>query len=190
MFGRKNTKDLLMKKNYKKISKKLKKQTFCAFLFLTVLFMFCACDSNNKSNNTSINASKINNFCYNGVEIKIHSKAQDIISKLGTPTKEESFNLGCGDSSLGYIYTYNGFYIVANPTDDIYYIEKIMITNDLISTPEGAYVGMNKDDIFKLYGDPDAQSDEILRYSSSDFMLQFDLNTQGKVKTIIYKSIN
>ena len=66
-------------------------------------------------------------------------------------------------------------------------VDKIKITSDLVSTPEGASVGMSKSEIIKLLGEPNAKSDEILRYVAGGTMLQFDLNSEGKVVTITYK---
>ena len=158
---------------------------------LLTLTMFASCNTNKTTDgDDSANASAIKNFTYKSTEIKINSDSKDVVAKLGEPKDTEVFDAGCGDSTPGYIYSYNGFEIITNPKDGVNLVDKIKITSDLVSTPEGASVGMDKSDIIKIYGEPSAQSDEILRYTSGGTMLQFDLNSAGKVTTITYKPAN
>ena len=158
---------------------------------LLMLTLFAACDTASadadEEKTTIATTSTIKSFTYKGTEIKINADSKDITAKLGEPKSTEVFDAGCGDSTPGYIYAYNGFEITTNPIDGIDYVNKIKITSDLVSTPEGASVGMSKSEILKLYGEPDAKSDEILRYVAAGTMLQFDLNSDGVVISITYK---
>ena len=158
---------------------------------LLTLTMLASCNtSENTDGGEGASKSALKSFTYKGTEVKINSDSKDIVAKLGEPKETEVFDAGCGDSTPGYIYSYNGFEIVTNPKDGVNLVDKVKITSDLVSTPEGASVGMDKSDIIKIYGEPSAQSDEILRYTSGGTMLQFDLNGAGKVTTITYKPAN
>ena len=158
---------------------------------LLTLTLFAACNTSEPTDgDDSANASAIKNFTYKSTEIKINSDSKDVVAKLGEPKDTEVFDAGCGDSTPGYIYSYNGFEIITNPKDGVNLVDKIKITSDLVSTPDGASVGMDKSDIIKIYGEPSAQSGEILRYTSGGTMLQFDLNSAGNVTTITYKPAN
>ena len=158
---------------------------------LLTLTLFASCNTSEPTDgDDSANASAIKNFTYKSTEIKINSDSKDVVAKLGEPKDTEVFDAGCGDSTPGYIYSYNGFEIITNPKDGVNLVDKIKITSDLVATPEGASVGMDKSDIIKIYGEPSAQSGEILRYTSGGTMLQFDLNSAGNVTTITYKPAN
>ena len=136
------------------------------------------------------NISTIKAFIYNGVEIKVNSDSEDIIAKLGEPNSMSASDSCMGDSSYVYFYSYNEVDITTYPKNGVDYIDRIWIRSDLLSTPEGASIGMDKSDIIKIYGEPSAQSDKILVYTSGGTMLQFDLNSAGKVTTITYKPAN
>ena len=158
---------------------------------LLTLTMLASCNtSENTDGGEDASKSALKSFTYKGTEVKINSDSKDIVAKLGEPKSTEVFDAGCGDSTPGYIYSYNGFEIITNPKDSVNLVDKVKITSDLVATPEGASVGMDKSDITKIYGEPDAKSDEILRYVGSGVMLQFDLNGSGKVTTITYKPAN
>ncbi len=169
----------------------MKKILLILLASLLTLTLFVACNTSETTDgDNNENTSAIKNFTYKNTEIKINSDSKDIVAKLGEPKDTEVFDAGCGDSTPGYIYSYNGFEIITNPKDGVNLVDKIKISSDLVSTPDGASVGMDKSDIIKIYGEPSAQSDEILRYTSGSTMLQFDLNGAGKVTTITYKPAN
>ena len=170
------------------------KKILLILLALTLtLTMLAACNTGKNSdedNTTDASTSAIKTFSYKGNAITVNSDSKDIVEKLGEPKATEVFDAGCGDSTPGYIYSYNGFEIITNPMDGVNLVDKIKISSDLVSTPEGATIGMDKSDITKIYGEPYAKSDEILRYVSGSTMLQFDLNGAGKVIAITYKPAN
>ena len=169
----------------------MKKILLILLAALLTLTMLASCNtSENTDGGEGASKSALKSFTYKGTEVKINADSKDIVAKLGEPKSTEVFDAGCGDSTPGYIYSYNGFEIITNPKDGVNLVDKVKISSDLVSTPEGASVGMDKSDITKIYGEPDAKSDEILRYVGGGVMLQFDLNGSGKVTTITYKPAN
>ena len=169
----------------------MKKILLILLAALLTLTMLASCNtSENTDGGEGASKSALKSFTYKGTEVKINADSKDIVAKLGEPKATEVFDAGCGDSTPGYIYSYNGFEIITNPKDGVNLVDKVKISSDLVSTPEGASVGMDKSDITKIYGEPDAKSDEILRYVGGGVMLQFDLNGSGKVTTITYKPAN
>ena len=169
----------------------MKKILLILLAALLTLTMLASCNtSENTDSGEGASKSALKSFTYKGTEVKINADSKDIVAKLGEPKSTEVFDAGCGDSTPGYIYSYNGFEIITNPKDGVNLVDKVKISSDLVSTPEGASVGMDKSDITKIYGEPDAKSDEILRYVGGGVMLQFDLNGSGKVTTITYKPAN
>ena len=169
----------------------MKKILLILLATLLTLTLLVACDTASsdadEEKTTTATTSAIKSFTYKGTEIKINADSKDVVAKLGEPKSTEVFDAGCGDSTPGYIYSYSGFEITTNPVDGVDYVNKIKLTSDLVSTPEGATVGMSKSEITKLLGEPYAKSDEILRYVSAGTMLQFDLNADGVVISITYK---
>lgn len=154
------------------------------------LCMLSACntDSDNKDNNDSgkTDTAVFADFSYNGTQIKVNADASEIIKDLGVAKSIESFDAGCGDTARGYIYTYNGFEIRTDPVDDADLIDKITIINDLVSTPEGANIGMTSDEIKKIYGKPDTEIDEIIQYTANGVDLRFEINSNQTVVKITY----
>lgn len=154
------------------------------------LCMLAACNTgtedNGKDDAGKTNTAAFSDFSYNGTQIKINADAKDIVSKLGEPKSTEDFDAGCGDTARGYIYTYNGFEIRTNPVDGADLIDKITLINDLASTPEGAHIGMTCDEIKKIYGDPNAKTDEIMQYTANGVDLRFETNSDKTVIKITY----
>lgn len=158
---------------------------------MLVMSMLVSCNTaDNNADEEKTENKQTNTFAdfnYKNTAIKIGADSKDIVSKLGEPTATETFDAGCGDKTPGYIYSYSGFDITTNPIDDVNWVHKIVIVNDLTSTPEGASVGMKSSEITKIYGEPSAKSDEMIRYINAHTILQFDLNTEKTVTSITYK---
>lgn len=149
-----------------------------------------AADTSDEKNTNNKEAKTFADFNYKNTAIKIGSDSKDIVNKLGEPLKTESFDAGCGDSTPGYIYAYSGFEIRTNPVDGVDTVDKIVILSDLVSTTEGAHIGMKSSEITKIYGEPSAKSEEIIRYTNANTILQFDLNSEKTVISITYKPTN
>ena len=166
-------------------------------ILLSVILVMTALVSCNKAddgadeeNTKNTQTKTFADFNYKNTAVKIGADAKDVVSKLGEPLKTESFDAGCGDTTPGYIYSYSGFEIRTNPIDGVDTIDKIVIQSDLVSTTEGAHIGMKSSEITKLYGEPTAKTEEIIRYTNANTILQFDINSEGIVTFITYKPTN
>lgn len=161
---------------------------------ILMLSILVSCDTANEDNveenNKNVEASAFKDFSYKNTPIKIGTDSKDVVTKLGEPLKTESFDAGCGDSTPGYIYSYSGFEIRTNPIDGVDTIDRIVIQSDLVSTSEGAHIGMKTSEIIKIYGEPTAKTEEIIRYTNVNTILQFDINKDGIVTFITYKPTN
>lgn len=159
-----------------------------------LLSMLVSCnteeDKADENNSKDAEISAFKDFTYNNTAIKINSDSKDVIAKLGEPLRTESFDAGCGDTTPGYIYSYSGFEIRTNPVNGVDTIDKIVIQSDLVATTEGAHIGMKTSEIIKIYGEPTAKTEEIIRYTNVNFILQFDVNKDGIVTFITYKPAN
>ncbi len=86
----------------------------------------------------------------NNVEITPNKEAKPIIEALGEPL-EYIETASCGFDDMDRTYKYNGFVIDTVTINGVEYIYTVEIINDLISTPEGAYIGMTLAEIKDIY---------------------------------------
>lgn len=125
-------------------------------------------------------------FNYEGVDILLGSDPDATIAALGD-AKSVLDVPSCAHDGTDHIYTYtNAVVTVYVPTgSDKGYISDVLVTSDLISTPEGLEIGMTKEDCRSKYGDPDEDSDVTWIYTrgTSQLMITFD---GEKIKSIEY----
>ena len=88
----------------------------------------------------------------NNVKITPNLEAKPVIEALGEPL-EYIESPSCGFEGMDKTYKYNGFVIDTVTLSGTEFIYVVQITNDLVTTPEGVYVGMSADDIKAIYKD-------------------------------------
>lgn len=173
----------------------MKKILILVLTLMLTLTLFSACNSEENDTDNTLNVKTESNeinfkqFKYKNTEIKLNTDSKPVVDALGEPNKKDSFDAGCGDSALGYIFSYSGFDIYTDPEGGVDLVNKIVITSDMVSTPEGGTVGMSKSEIVKLFGTPSEESDEVLRYNGDKCMLQFELNNDKNVVKIVYRVV-
>ena len=122
-----------------------------------------------------------------GKTISINMPSDAFLKDLGDPVsyfESES----CAFQGLDKTYTYKDFVITTYPKDDVDYVFSIELLNDVVTTPEGAYIGMSADDVKALYPEgPTEESDKALQYVDGDSKLSFILDN-GEVSSICYTS--
>ncbi len=118
-------------------------------------------------------------FSYNQVEIEPDADAQAIVDALGEPMSYYEAK-SCAFEGLDKIYTYSSFQIETYPAKDKDLISMIILMDDLVTTKEGAYIGMNASEVTKIYGEQDIV-DGTLIYSMGNMKLKFVLDNETVV---------
>ena len=79
---------------------------------------------------------------------------QDMAQVLSALGEAQSYfeAASCAFDGLDKTYTYSGFQITTRPEGDKDYVNSILLTDDSVSTPEGAYIGASKEEIENIYG--------------------------------------
>ena len=83
------------------------------------------------------------------------------------------------------MYTYSGFEIKTYTEAGKDYIYMIVLTNDLVQTPEGISIGASKTEVIAKYGESYTSVGENLQYEAENCTLQF-IFRDGKISSIKY----
>ena len=120
------------------------------------------------------------------VEITPNLEAAPIIAALGEPL-EYVESPSCGFEGMDKTYKYNGFVIDTITLSGVDYIYIVQITNDLVTTPEGVYIGMTSDEIKTVYeGKYTVKDNNIIVTFTNGMMTCFIKN--GVCTNITYES--
>ncbi len=125
-------------------------------------------------------------FKYNDVTVSVDQIVSEVVDKLGTYTYYESNS--CAFDGLDKVYTYPSFEIDGYPNGDEYCISAIIFRDDMVETEEGAYIGMEKSKIQKLYGEPTEMSGMLAIYKKDGMQLRFVYASDDTVAAIQYVS--
>lgn len=145
---------------------------------LMTLSLFCACDG------PQIDGKLKYSFFTGETEIFPGDDAEVILAALGEP-KAYDESPSCAFEGLDKVYTYSGFEIQTYTEDGKEYIYMIVLTNDLVKTPEGIAIGDSKSAVVEKYGDTYKSVGENLQYEAENCTLQF-IFRDGKVSSIKY----
>ena len=97
-------------------------------------------------------------FKASGKTISIDMPTSEFIDALGDP--DDYFEAdSCAFQGKDKVYTYKDFVIRTYPKDDVDYVLSVELRDDVVTTPEGAYIGMSEDDIKGLYTDYTVEGD-------------------------------
>lgn len=116
--------------------------------------------------------------------VKIDADMADVLAVLGEPLKYFEA-ASCAFDGLDKTYTYAGYIILTRPDGKKDYVNSIQITDDSVSTPEGAYIGLPADAVKDLYGAPKSETDTLITYSEGNTVLNFVIK-DAKVISIEY----
>ena len=120
----------------------------------------------------------------NGAVVTVNENMADALAALGE--YQSYFEAeSCAFDGLDKTYTYPGFVITTRPDGDRDFINSIRLTDDSVTTQEGAYIGNTADQIRAIYGDPDNDLESALYYTDAYTMLSFILE-DGVVISIEY----
>lgn len=125
---------------------------------------------------------------YNGTKIELGAKADKIIESLGEPQSVREIG-DCGGLGAQVKYSYPSFYVYVLESDakgNI--IDQITFRDDVVTTPEGVYIGMSAEQAKQKLGEPSAQSDTALEYQKDSFLLRLVIKG-GAVEQIDYMTV-
>ncbi len=91
-------------------------------------------------------------FAYKGIEIPMNALAQPIVDQLGEP-KSFTEEASCAYEGMDRTYFYGSFYLQTYAAQDGERVQSLWIVDDTITTPEGVYIGMNRDGVAAAYGE-------------------------------------
>ncbi|MBP5491800.1 MAG: hypothetical protein J6Y08_03055 [Clostridiales bacterium] len=125
-------------------------------------------------------------FAYEGVDILLGADPDAVLEGLGDP-KSYLEVPSCAHDGTDHVYTYTNMVLtVYIPTgSDKGYISDVLVTSDLVSTPEGLEIGMSADDAREKYGDPDKDDDVSFVYTRGTSQLLITLSA-GSIISIEY----
>ncbi|MCR5804867.1 MAG: hypothetical protein K6G47_11455 [Clostridia bacterium] len=94
-----------------------------------------------------------------GKELKIGMDFSEVSDALGEPVSYFEAE-SCAFQGMDKVYTYADFVIRTFPDGDVEKICSIELKDDIVTTPEGVYIGMTADDVKSAYSSYTISGDE------------------------------
>jgi len=180
----------------------MKRRILTALFTLVVATSLVACGGEVKTiNNTSggSNSSDQNSansgaeapitgfvFTYNGVSMGADLDFNTVYDALGKETTYFEAP-SCAFEGIDKVYTYNHFEVDTYPDGEMDRIQYIFLLDDIVSTEEGACIGMSAQEITDIYGACDDESNGSLTYTKEGMKLTFVIEGDS-VTSIQYAS--
>ncbi len=160
------------------------------FLIITLILMLTlgACGGGDKP--AADVAKEVDEFVFeaeDGYNITVDMDMDPVFERLGEPVKYYGAD-SCAFDGQDKVYTYASFVITTRPEADRDLISCITLTDDSVSTPEGAYIGCSKAQVEELYGKGEEHMGGV-KYHKGNCTLHFIIS-QDKVISIEYLSKN
>ncbi len=156
------------------------KNKIIALILALCCFICLAACGEDKGNNDGFDSFFVN---YNGTEIKLGAKADSALGALGEEQSRTEIG-DCGGLGAQVKYSYASFdlYVLEVKGGDSV-IDQITFRDDMMTTPEGAYIGMTLNEAKGLIGEPTTETDKAALYSNGTYTLK--LSISGGVVTEI-----
>ncbi len=125
-------------------------------------------------------------FNYEGVDIVLGSEPTVTLEKLGE-AKNTLTVPSCAHDGTDYIYTYTNMSLTVYVAtgSETGYISDVLLSSDLVSTPEGLEIGMTPEVARSKYGDPEQETDAMWVYKRGTSELLLTIGS-GKIVSIEY----
>jgi len=129
-------------------------------------------------------------FCFYtlGKAVPLGISEETVIEILGEA--QQVFDIpSCAFEGIDHMLYYSGFNIACSPSEAGYFLWFIALTDDSAETAEGAYVGLSRAEILKIYGEP--AEDEVLQltYTRAGTRLEFVFEGDRVVEITYYYDI-
>jgi hypothetical protein len=116
--------------------------------------------------------------------VKIDADMADVLAALGEPLSLHEAP-SCAFDGFDKTYTYAGYRVYTRPEESKDFVNSVVLTDDSVQTPEGAYIGMTADAVKGIYGKPGEETATLLSYTDKNTTLNFILK-DGNVISIQY----
>ena len=173
------------------------KKIFCMLLAILMLLALCACGEQGNNNDggqtTTTTAPSVPtddgkplgySFTYNGQQFGLNMKMDDVKALIGEPTKSNTSD-SCAFNGTDTTHYYDSFRVTTSDDRGYEWIYEITLTDDLVETEEGIYIGATADEVTAKYGVSEGTSDALMTYSKDGMKLMFVI-TDGVVTAIRY----
>ena len=116
----------------------------------------------------------------NKVEVSPGDAMEDIEAVIGTgDASRHQETPSCAFQGYAQMYFYD--HCELDTYEDVDFVERVYdvyFLDDMITTPEGVYLGMDADEAKEKMGDPEQESSTMLRFSRGDFRVEMVLKEQ------------
>ncbi len=121
-----------------------------------------------------------------GKELKVNMDFSEVSGSLGEPVSYFEAE-SCAFQGLDKVYTYSDFVVRTYPDGDIDRISSVELKDDIVTTSEGAYIGMTGDEVKGLYSSytVEGDADTSMTVVDGDTKLSF-IFKEGTVDSITY----
>ena len=125
-------------------------------------------------------------FKASGKELKVNMDFSEVSDALGEPVSYFEAE-SCAFQGLDKVYTYSDFVVRTYPDGDIDRISSVELKDDIVTTSEGAYIGMTGDEVKDLYSGytVEGDADSSMTVVDGDTKLSF-IFKDGTVDSITY----
>ena len=106
--------------------------------------------------------------------VKIDANMADVLTALGEPLSRFEAP-SCAFDGLDKTFTYAGYMVLTRPEGSKDFVNSVILTDDSVQTPEGAYIGMTADAVKGIYGNPGEETATLLSYTDKNTTLNFIL---------------
>ena len=145
------------------------KNKVIALILATVCLICCVACSEDVEKTDGFDSFYVN---YNDVVIQLGDRADGIIKDLGaSQSKTEIGDCGGLGAQVKYSYASIDLYVLEVKGGDSI-VDQITFRDDIITTPEGVYLGMTLEEAEGLLGEPTTRTDKAVLYSNGTYTLK------------------
>lgn len=165
------------------------KKIVCILLVGICLFAFVACQGEQgKATESEALEGVAYYITLNDAKIQLGATADDIIDKLGEyQDRREIGDCGGLGAQVKYSYPSVEIYVLESKSEGSV-IDQISFRDDLVSTPEGVYIGMTASEAKDILGEPTGENQNSFEYLSGKYLLKITHDGQV-IKNIDYMTV-